>query len=133
MSQLTPTQLIKKAIVQRIIKYDKGDFGQPPIQTGDQIEAAYDLAVENDLHWDWRNEVRESGIETNLPAYAFSSRDYEVEIHAQLIDNQWVAYPFYSGGGRHGQPEAVEWMEDAFFVDCEEKQVTITQRTFTKK
>lgn len=132
MSNLTPTQLIKKAIVQRINERNYDDFRQP-VETAEQIEAAFDLAVENDLHWDWENEVRESGIETELSADAFWSRHYEVEIRALLIDNQYVAYPFYYAGGKHGQPESVDWMKDAFFVDCEEKQVTITQKTFTKK
>lgn len=30
------------------------------------------------------------------------------------------------------EPEAVKWMDDAYDLDCEEKQVTVTQRTFTK-
>jgi hypothetical protein len=130
MQTLTPEQLIKKAIVQRINEQNYDDF-QQPIETGEEIDAAYDLAVEKRLHWDFVEEVRSGGIETNLPAPF--SRHYEIDIHAQLIDNQWLAYPFYYGGGKHAEPSAIPWMEDAFFVDCEEEQLTITQRTFTKK
>ena len=130
MQTLTPEQLIKKAIVKRINEQNYADFWQF-VNTPEEIDAAYDLAVEKRIHWDFVEEIRQSGVETNLPAPC--SRHYEVDIHAVKIDNFWLAFPFYYGGGRHGEPEAMPWMEDAFFVDCKEEQVTITQRTFTKK
>jgi hypothetical protein len=129
--QLTPTQLIKKLIVQNIIKHDRGDFGQQPTETGEEIDAAFDLAVEKGIHWDWMNEVRDTGINTNLPAPY--NRNYETEIHAHLIDNQWVGFVYYFGGGKHGNPEEIEWMEDAFFLDCEEEEKVVVVRTFSKK
>jgi len=127
---LTSTQLIKKAIIQLLNDQNYVDYRQP-VTTAEEIEAAYDLAVEKRIHWDMQEEVRSGGIETDLPAP--HSRHYEVDIHAQLIDSQWVGYNFFHGGGKHGQAESIDWMEDAFFVDCKEELVTITQRTFTKK
>ena len=127
---LTATQLIKKAIVQRIAKQGKDDF-QLPTQTPEEIEAAYELAVEKDLHWDIVNEMRDSGIKTNLPAPY--SRNYETEIHAHFIDGQWVAFVYYFGGGKYGNAEEIEWMEDAFFVDCKEEEKLVTIRTFSEK
>lgn len=128
--QLTATQLIKKAIVQRINEQNYDDY-QQPINTVEEIEVAYDLAVEKDLHWDWENEVRSGGIETELPAPF--SRHYECDIHAQKIDDQWVGYPFFYAGGKYGQPQEMEWISDAFFVDCKEEEKLVVVRTFSKK
>ena len=131
MSQLTPTQLIKKAIVQRINEQNYGDFRQP-VETGEQIDAAYDLAVKKHIHWDFNEEIRSSGIDTpEIPSKW--SRHCEYDSVAQLFDNQWVGWQFEHGGGKHHEVDPYGWMEDAYFLDCEEKQVTITQRTFTKK
>lgn len=131
MQTLTPEQLIKKAIVQQIMKFDRGDYGQQPIETAEQIEAAYDLAVERGLHWDWENEFREGEFETEIPCA--SSRHYESKSVATKIGNEYVGWTYWYGGGKFGEPEAIDWMEDSYFLDCKEEQVTITQRTFTKK
>lgn len=129
--QLTPTQLVKKAIVQRINEQNYDDYRQP-IETAEQIEAAYDLAVEMDLHWDWENKVREGEVETPEIECEWS-RHYESKAVAAKIDDKYVGWTYWYGGGRHGEPQAIDWMEDAYFLDCKEEQVTVTQRKFTKK
>jgi hypothetical protein len=35
------------------------------------------------------------------------------------------------GGGKHGEPGAVEWMEDAYHLTCHEEEKLVVVRTFT--
>ena len=130
MKNFTAPQLIKKLIVSIINEQCYDDYNQPT-DTPEQVELAYDLAVEKRIHWDFEHEVRDSGMETNLPEAPFS-RDYETEIRAQCIDGQWIAYPYYYGGGKHGRPECIPWIDKAYFVECKEEQKVVTVRTFTK-
>lgn len=82
---------------------------------------------------DARNEIRTAGIEApNLWHLAPSSRNFEVDIHCQKIYNKWIAYPYYSGGGKHGYPEEMEWVGHAFFVDCKEEEVVTIKCTFSE-
>lgn len=68
-------------------------------------------------------EVRNGDLETDLEAPF--SRHYECDIVAsELPDGTWVAYPYWHGGGQHGEPEAINWIKDAFDVEYEEEVVT---------
>lgn len=61
------------------------------------------------------------------------SRNYEIQSRAQKMDDgSWVGWPYYFGGGKHGNPEEIEWMCDAYYLECKEEQKTLTVRTFTK-
>ena len=98
----------------------------------ESVEDAWELADESDEHWDYMNEVRYNGQQTDLEAP--HSRHYEPEQHALKLSNGvWVSFTYWRGGGKHSNPEEVEWMYDAFFVDCKEEEVTKIERTFTKK
>ena len=78
---------------------------------------------------DAEEEFRCSGVETNLGADY--SRHYEAEqVAKQLSCGAWVSWTFWFGGGKHGQPESVEWIDQAYQVDCSEEVKTITVRTF---
>jgi len=35
--------------------------------------------------------------------------------------DKWVGWTYWYGGGKHGEPESVEWMEDAYFVGVKEE------------
>ena len=43
-------------------------------------------------------------------------RYYEVETHVVKTPHGWVAYPYWRGGGKHGEPSAIPWACDARFV-----------------
>ena len=46
--------------------------------------------------------------------------------------DQYIAWRFWYGGGKHGEPEAVEdWLETAFFVVVTEEQ-QIIKRVYAK-
>lgn len=71
-------------------------------------------------------------METGLPAP--SSRHYESEAVAyQYVDGSWVGWSYWYGGGKHGEPEAIDWMEDAYDVNCTEEEKVVVVRTFTAK
>lgn len=61
------------------------------------------------------------------------SRHYESDQVVKKLDTgEWVSWTYWYGGGKHGCPDEIDWIEDAFLVKCEEKEVTNIERTFTK-
>lgn len=94
----------------------------------DNIKEVYDK-MDNDKIYgcyiqDARDEVREGDSETDLDAPF--SRNYECDnVASRLPDGTWIAYPYWYGGGKFGNPEEIEWIEDSFDVEYEEEVVTI--------
>lgn len=124
---MTPQQKLKHAILTVVARWSK----QPlPEFSADTIDAAYDAADEDYLQ-DARNEVRSGQVKTGLDAEY--SRHYESEsVAAKMHDGSWVGWTYWFGGGKHGEPESIDWMDDAYALDCVEKQEMVTVRTFTK-
>ena len=61
-------------------------------------------------------ELRGSGVATGL--IAPYSRHYESKaVAAEMLDGSWVGWTYWYGGGKHGEPGAIEWMEDAYDVE----------------
>lgn len=59
------------------------------------------------------------------------SRHYESKSVAKKLDNgKWVGYTYWYGGGKHGEPEAIDWIDDAYFLEMKEEMRPV--RTFTK-
>lgn len=78
------------------------------------------------------SEIRCSGYETGLPGQY--SRHYESEeVAIQCPNGEWVGFTYWSGGGKFGDPEAIEWMEYAYDLECKEEEKLVVVRTFTKK
>ena len=130
---MTPEQKLKHLILIKHASYGN-DYTVPEVVTAETIDEQYEQANEEDGGWalqDARSEVRCSGIETDIPAP--SSRHYESEsVAAQYIDGSWVGWTYWYGGGKHGEPEAIDWMDEAYDLSCTEEQVMVTQRTFAK-
>lgn len=76
-------------------------------------------------------EFRDSyDAETDLPTEW--DRNYESKAVAkQLDDGRWVGYTYWYGGGKHGEPAAIEWIDDAYYLDAEEVVTTVLK--FKKK
>lgn len=86
---------------------------------------------ENEDHWDAMSEVRKGEVETDLPCEW--SRHYESKsVAAKLPDETWVGWTYWYGGGKHGEPEAVDWIEHAYDLTCTEEEKVVTVRTFSK-
>ena len=127
---LTPTQLIKKAIIKKIPSYFK-KFKIPPLNSAEDIESAWDKADEDGFLDDAKNEFREGEVETDGLEVGWS-RHCEIKGVAAKIDDFWIGWEYEFGGGRHFC-ESGNWLYQAYFLDCKEELVTVTKRVFTKK
>lgn len=123
---MTPEQKIKWTIINKNAEWAE----QPlPNVTAENVD---DLYGDEECTQDAQSETREGEFKTGLPSE--SSRHYDSEaVAAEMPDGSWVGWTYWFGGGKWGEPDAIDWMEDAYFLDVEEKEVMTTVRTFTKK
>lgn len=121
---ITPEQAVKLAILLW------ADSELSTSLAAEEIERRYDQLVENDGHWDARSEVREGDVETSIPAEC--SRHYESKSVATKVGDKWVGWTYWYGGGKHAEPDAIDWMDKAYFLDCVEEKKLVTVQTFTK-
>jgi hypothetical protein len=130
---MTPEQKIKHLI---LIRHE--EFGDDPetVEFAKALDAVgvddqFAALEENDEHWDAMNEVREGTVETGLPCDW--SRHYESKsVAAQYVDGSWVGWTYWYGGGKHGEPEAIDWIEHAYDLACTEEEKVVTVRTFSQ-
>jgi hypothetical protein len=122
---MTPQQKIKSLILQK--NADLNDFYRPEI-TAENVDDLYDELEDNRGAL---NEIRCDGIETGIPGQY--SRHYESdEVAMQCQDGSWVGWTYWYGGGKHGEPEAMDWVEHAYDVECKEEEKLVVVQTFTK-
>ena len=77
-------------------------------------------------------DIRSGSYDTNLPCEY--SRHYESKyVVYQLESGHWVGWVYWHGGGKHGEPEAIDWLSDAEFIKVEEKPVLSYERKFYKQ
>ena len=130
---MTPQQKLKHAILLKAVQFE--NIADPGAITAENVDQLYE---DNDQDWelqDAREEVRCGNERTNVAdptPYMRGLSDYESQSVAMQIDGSWVGWTHWYGGGKHAEPSAIPWMEYAYDLTCEEKQVTVTQRTFTK-
>lgn len=85
----------------------------------ENIDELWDDAEDEDELQDARYEVRESGVPTELECEY--SRHYDSEaVAAKLPDGSWVGWTYFFGGGKYGEPEAIDWIGEAYDVSCKE-------------
>lgn len=126
---MTPEDKIKSAILTRAM--EDGHLPQGEI-TEETIEDLYAALEEADMHWDYQSEMREGEMETDLPCP--HSRHYESKsVAAKAADGSWVSWTYWYGGGKHGEPEAIDWMDSAYDLDCVEEEKLVVVRTFAKR
>ena len=128
---MTPEQKLKHAIILKGIELGSIDA---PIKevTAENVNDIFEALSENWELQDAISEIRSSGTETRLPCPW--SRHYESEsVAARMPDGSWVGWTYWFGGGKHGEPEAVEWIEDAYEVECKEEEKLIVVKTFSVK
>ena len=131
-NKLTPEQYIKQAIIDRAKDFFEEIKITEDITTPEGIEAAYERLDNEDFLQDARDEIRQSGEETDIPCGY--SRHYESNAVAKKMDDgTWVGWDYYYGGGKHGEPSAMPWIDDAYFLECKEEEKVVVVRTFKKK
>lgn len=128
---MTPEQSIKHAVLAIAFNWDQIKT-EPGQITADNVDDIFDEAHGDDYELqDAISEIRNSGEETDIPAPY--SRHYESKsVAAKMPDGRWVGWTYWYGGGKHGEPDAIDWMDSAYFLDCKEEEKLVTVRTFTK-
>jgi len=125
---MTPEQKIKWAALVVSAKWEKKEA---PKATRNNIDDLYEELVQADAHWDALSEIREGQVETEIACE--SSRHYESKsVAAQMPDDSWVGWTYWYGGGKYGEPDAIDWMDSAYKLDCQEEEKTIVVRKFWK-
>jgi hypothetical protein len=130
---MTPEQILKAAILKQVAEWINDDEDielslEGPFDTEEKIDAAFEAIEEqflDDEVSEAESELRgsythETGIKCDY------SRHYESKSVARQFGDKWVGWTYWYGGGKHGEPESVEWMEHAYFVEAkEETQVVL--------
>jgi len=106
--------------------------------TGERLEPPEDIATYfetvsgsewSDEMQDAKSDLRGGTDETGLDCE--SSRHYESKaVAAQMLDGSWVGWTYWYGGGKHAEPESIEWIDDAYDVTMTEVQKVV--REFAK-
>ena len=128
---MTAEQVVKLEIIKRAAKKN-GILVFKDEYTPETIDELYDDALTGEYSDEVNEEyynIRHDGEEINLPATC-TSRHYEVDTHVLNIDDKWITFDYYYGGGKHSEHDSIDWLDTCRFVDCEEKVVTKTIRTF---
>jgi len=123
---MTPEQKIRHLILLKAI--DLGDGGPFETITEDNVDELFEDLEES---CDARSEVRQGEFVTDiLPPY---SRHYESKsVAAQLPDGSYVGWTYWYGGGKHGEPEAIDWIDEAYDLTVTEEQKLVTVRTWRR-
>lgn len=126
---MTPQQKIRAIVLTMAREYDQGETPGAEL-TAENIDEEWD-AVNSDVLQEAKYEAREGSVETKIPCDY--SRHYESKsVAAQAPDGSWVGWTYWYGGGKHGEPEAIDWMADAYDLACVEEEKLVTVRTFSK-
>jgi hypothetical protein len=129
---MNATQKIKATILKKLI--DNGDIDLDFTKINESnIDAIYDEQDEKDCGelQDARSEFRYGKFRTGLESEY--SRHYESEsVVSEMFDGSYVGWTYWFGGGKYGEPESMDWMGEAYELNCAEEQKMMTIRTFTK-
>lgn len=100
--------------------------------TAENVEELYCDIEDADEHYDYLSELREGEVETDIACEW--SRHYESKsVAAKAPNGQWIGWTYWYGGGKHGEPEGIDWVNKAYFLDVTEEEKLVTVRTFTKR
>lgn len=131
---MTPQQRIKRQIILNFL--DCADDPKPEVPDeidAENVDDIYDALDSEHGLGDEEEEFRTMGEETGIPCDNFS-RHYECEpVATKLDDGTWVGWTHWHGGGKHGEPAAIDWMSDAYELNVVEEQKVMTVRTFSKR
>lgn len=128
---MTPQQKIKHLILLKAKDWSQTFLCDVEI-TQENIDEIYQQESEDYALQDQKSEIRVGVCETDLKCEW--SRHYESKaVAAKYLDGSWVGWTYWYGGGKHGEPEAISWIEDAYDVDCVEEEKLVVVRTFSAK
>jgi hypothetical protein len=126
---MTPEQKIKHLIINRAIENEYIAFTDPV--TAENVDDYYNKVCAEDLHWDYKSEIRNGDEETNIST-PFSRHFESKSVAAKAPDGSWIGWTYWYGGGKHAEPDAIEWMSEAYDLTMTEEERVITVKTFTQ-
>ena len=128
---MTPEQRIKRQILINADRHSKD--GVRIDITAENVDELFEEADGDDYELqDEKSEFRCSGEDTGLEAPY--SRHYEcTAVGKKLDDGVWVGWNYWYGGGKHGEPEAIDWMDGAYELDVTEEEKMVVVKTFKVK
>lgn len=125
---MTPEQKIKHAI---LVADEKASEEPLPEVTAENVSDIFDQRNEDYELQDVIEEFRSGEIETP-DIRCESSRHYESKsVAAKMLDGSWVGWTYWYGGGKHGEPESIDWMDSAYDLKVTGEKV-VTTLTFEK-
>jgi hypothetical protein len=130
MTNMTPPQKLRAHIL--AWAHDLAGFTMPAL-TAETLDAEWQDFDGNDpdVLYEAQLDVRGGQVETGLPCEF--SRHYESKaVAAQMHDGSWIGWTYWYGGGKHGEPEAVDWIDYAYALTVTEEVKTITVQNFKK-
>lgn len=124
MSKVSAEWAIRAEILARITGLDRDVLAQ---FNEEELDDLWDRTCDSndDDIYDELYQFRSDGEETNLPAP--SSCHYEADQVACQTPFGWVSWTYW-----YGNPEEIDWIEDAFYVDCFEEEKLVIVREFRK-
>ena len=126
---MSPEHKIKYSILAQYWRVEQDEEISPNL-TQLRVEELWE-EYEEELY-DYIYEFREGEVQTNIQADY--SRHYEsYSVAAKCPDGSWVGWTYWFGGGKHGEPEAIDWIEYAYHLDCVEEEKLVVVQTFAKK
>lgn len=115
---MTPQQALKHLILTMGVDNKSIHLNCSIIE--DNVDELYEMCEDKLRHI--RGELRYGETETDISCDY--DRHYESKsVAAQGVDGTWIGWTYWYGGGKHSEPEAIEWMEDAYFLTCKEELV----------
>lgn len=89
---------------------------------------------------EWEDYVRDvvSGFRysgENIDDKVYEDRYYcyrDVATKITGLDDLYLGWTYYFGGGKHAQPQEVEWMEDCYLLTCREVEETRIVKVYEK-
>jgi hypothetical protein len=134
---MTPEQKIRWIIIR---EFYADNISEMPCVTKENVDEEFEALKDKESDsggsypyvCDVVMEVREGEAETGLDTPW--TRHYEAKaVAAQAPDGSWVGWTYWYGGGKYGEPQAVEWMDESYDLNLHEEEKVVTVRTFTKK
>ena len=133
MSQTAP-EAIHAEILKTAIESYRNDEGIDADVVIDTFDDFFELCPHaEDYIQEEEYEFRGSyDLETDIEAEY--SRHYEAKsVAKKLSDGRWVGWTYWYGGGKYANPEEIDWISDAYFLDVTEKEKVMTVYKFKKK
>lgn len=118
-------QLLLAEILFNSVAHTSEPLLEPVVAHKGNIEEEYDDVgcVLGDEMYEALQALREAGEPSGLsshdrPLVNSYSRHYECEeVAYQVKTGQWVGWTYWTGGGKHGEPDAIDWLPHAYLLD----------------